>query len=365
MSSLIGGGAEKVLVDILEKFDYVTYDVTLLLVRREGVHLSRLPRQVKLLSLDSFTGYRPKYIVNKFTVIMWNKYVVNSVLGPSRFDTIISFMEGEALYFHSLITRKARRNISWVHIDLKSNHWSSRFFKSLKHEAKAYGKMDSIIFVSQKAREQFFDLFDLKANGKVIYNLIDGKTIIEKSQEYDIRRSSTFTICNVGRLSEQKRQDRLIEAVSILKKHYSIEVELWILGMGHLEESLRKQAKYLGVESQVKFWGFKANPYPYIAKADAFVLSSDTEGYPLVLCEAVCLCKPVVSTNVTGTKEVLGDNCGILCGTESTELAKAISLLVSDKTALAQQIKRSEERSQIFNIGKTMSQIYDEIQGNQ
>lgn len=87
------------------------------------------------------------------------------------YDTIVSFMEGESLRYHSLITNRANKNVSWVHIDLKQNHWSLNYFWDKEEELFAYKSMDSVIFVSEQARNAFHDLYPEVDNLKVILNL--------------------------------------------------------------------------------------------------------------------------------------------------------------------------------------------------
>lgn len=74
------------------------------------------------------------------------------LLKGEQFDTIVSFMEGAAVKFHSYIIHKANNNLSWVHIDLKQKHWSLDFFRNEKDEFRVYRKMDKIVFVSEDVK---------------------------------------------------------------------------------------------------------------------------------------------------------------------------------------------------------------------
>lgn len=359
MPTLEGGGAEKVLSDVLKYFDYSKYEVSLLLIRRTGIYLDSIPSPVKIYFLDDFTVKPIRYVVNRYTYRLWEKYKLGKVLGKSRYDTIVSFMEGEALYYHSMITDRAERNVSWVHIDLFKNHWTGGFFKSLRDEIKAYHKMDEIVCVSKQARINFLKLFGNDFRSTVIYNIIDKGNIVKKgSEQLNLDKGAQFTLCNVGRLSPQKRQDRLIEAVAILTHRYRLDVEVWILGTGGLEQQLRELAEKLGVAERVRFIGFRPNPYPYIKKSDVFVLSSDTEGYPLVVAEAICLGKPIVSTRITGPVEMLDGDVGVLTDLSADSLAFAINSLLTESGKAAEYSRKSLERSSIYEPTETMDEIY-------
>ena len=79
--------------------------------------------------------------------------------------------------YHSFILKQGIRHLSWVHVDLFNFHWTKRYFKSNKHEKKCYELMDDVIFVSNDAKNKFQQLFNVTTSTKVIYNLIDCKTI--------------------------------------------------------------------------------------------------------------------------------------------------------------------------------------------
>ena len=115
--NLQGGGAEKVLLDILNNFDYTTYDVTLLLFEGTGVYKDQVDSRVKIINLLSAReiatlGYLKKsnlwFIVNRFL-----RTKINKSLHDNTYDTIISFMEGVSIKCHSFIVNRAKRNISW------------------------------------------------------------------------------------------------------------------------------------------------------------------------------------------------------------------------------------------------------------
>lgn len=126
------------------------------------------------------------------------------------------------------------------------------------------------------------------------------------AQETDITpRPGRFTFLHAGRLVPQKNQALLFEAFARFRGQ---PVDLWMLGRGPLEPSLRAQADRLGISDQVHWLGFRANPYPIFRRADAFVLSSDFEGLPNVVIEAMLLGSAVISTRCPhGPEELIED----------------------------------------------------------
>lgn len=112
-------------------------------------------------------------------------------------------------------------------------------------------------------------------------------------------------ILNAGRLTTQKNQALLLRSFALIAESEP-DLQLVILGEGELESDLRQLADSLGLSGRVLMPGFQNNPYPWIRQAAAFVLSSEWEGLPTVLIEALALGVPVVSTDVpSGPAEIL------------------------------------------------------------
>ena len=103
-------------------------------------------------------------------------------------------------------------------------------------------------------------------------------------------------IVHVGRFNRQKRHDRLLQAFAKVRSN----VKLVLLGDGRLETDIRAQVDQLGLTGRVVFMGFRQNPYPLIKGAQALVLTSDVEGLPTVILEAICLGTAVVATDCPG-----------------------------------------------------------------
>jgi glycosyltransferase involved in cell wall biosynthesis len=136
-------------------------------------------------------------------------------------------------------------------------------------------------------------------------------------------------ILGVGRLARQKRFDVLVEAFAILLRRRP--ARLLILGEGDQRGALEAQTRRLGLDAeQVALPGYADNPYPYLAAADLFVLSSDFEGLPSVLIEALALGCPVISTDCPG------GSSEILHGGEVAPLVPA-----DDPSALAGAMERA------------------------
>jgi glycosyltransferase involved in cell wall biosynthesis len=220
--------------------------------------------------------------------------------------------------------------------------------------------MSDIVFVSEVAKDSFNQLFSIRQNirQKVIYNPIDTVEIMRQSMEFDVIKNK-FIVLGVGRLSEQKRFDRFIDVAKILSDK-KLDMEFWILGMGMLEANLKEKVNQLNLKDSVVFKGFVDNPYPYIKSADVFLLTSDAEGYPTVVCESLVLGKPIVMTEVSGARELLGNSeYGIITKDMVPEtIATEIEKLYLDKNLYHSYVMKSKMRSQIFQLDATMNEVY-------
>nr|WP_231557799.1 glycosyltransferase [Tetragenococcus muriaticus] len=113
---------------------------------------------------------------------------------------------------------------------------------------------------------------------------------------------------NIGRLSPEKDQEKLLQAFALLLKEEGPIHQLYLVGSGQLEKTLKAQTTAFGIEDNVIFTGQTNRALELLDKCDCFVLSSNHEGQPMTLLEAIALNKPVVATDIEGNRSVLGDD---------------------------------------------------------
>jgi glycosyltransferase involved in cell wall biosynthesis len=149
------------------------------------------------------------------------------------------------------------------------------------------------------------DIGATPASIDVIYNTLDLETVKYRAEEYCRDIPKEKYIIHVGRLDmSSKRHDILLKAY----KNADVSHKLILLGRGKDEDKIRSIIKELQLEEKVILVGFRENPYPWIKHADLLLLTSDFEGFGMVLIEALCLRTPVVSTNCpSGPDEILTD----------------------------------------------------------
>ena len=161
------------------------------------------------------------------------------------------------------------------------------------------------------------------------------------------RSKKGFTLLYVGRLVPLKDHVTLLRAVALTRAHHP-DVQLWIVGDGPLESSLRKHTRELGLNDSVTFFGEQADVSPFMLAADLFVSSSLTEGLPVSLLEAMSVGLPAVVTDVGGMGEI-------------ARLSGAVTLVPSSDpqgmaAALSNAIVRRQELSK---RGRLASHCYE------
>ncbi len=140
----------------------------------------------------------------------------------------------------------------------------------------------------------------------------------------------TRTFVTAGRLSPEKNHARLIKAFDIVHQEFP-DTRLVILGNGPLKASLAQLITDLGLHASVSLAGHQANPYDVMGRSDCFVLSSDYEGQPMVLLEALVLGLPVITTSFASVADAFPDGCGLVVESDEKALAKGmIAFLTGD-----------------------------------
>jgi glycosyltransferase involved in cell wall biosynthesis len=359
MPSLRGAGAERVLITILQNLDYGVYDVNLFLLYYDGEFISEVPAGVRTLYLFKKPQKRLRkletYLYKYFGISWVESFRIRTKIAK-RYDAIVSFMEGSALKYHSYIYRCTKNNISWIHTDFATNHYTICNSFSKHHEICSYKKMDTLIFVSKGALAHFERAFTNDCEKRVIYNPVDKNHILLQAQRYFVPKRK-FTICSVGTVMRTKGYDRILRIAKKLKDD-GFDLEFWIIGEGGLKAELIKERDLLGLETDVHFFGFKNPPYPYMKSADILFLPSLTEGFSMVICEAMCIGLPVVATNCTGPQELLDNGkYGILTEQTDESLENGLKSLIENPEILAKYKRLSEERSKIFDLDSTMKEI--------
>jgi glycosyltransferase involved in cell wall biosynthesis len=192
----------------------------------------------------------------------------------------------------------------------------------------AYKHFDKIVSVSAETKDLNFQnlnhiVQDAKNKFCYVTNCINYEAILKQANIKKCAQHSPnpdyINFINVARFSPEKRHDKLIYAFNKLCKKYS-HAMLYLVGDGDLFEQTQALVNSLEIKQNVIFTGHIDNPYVLINICDCFVLASDHEGQPMVLLEALTLGKPIIATNIVGSRSVIGENLGTLVDNSSEGL---------------------------------------------
>lgn len=353
-----GGGAERVLIDLLSHLDYNRYEVDLCLMVNGGILLPEVPAQVTVTPLwESYNWYYK--IAYRVSIWFRSNYLFKRVLKKKltkKYDTEISFLEGMPLKLHALMDTPAKK-ITWVHCDLFNFHYTHNQFVP-GEELGAYNKMDVVVAVSNDAMDAFSKRFrSCTAEKEVIYNPIDTDKILRMAKEETLAKKECLTIVTVGRLTLPKRMDRIIRLAQRFKKE-GVDACFQIIGDGELKDELLLLRKELDVEDRVELLGFQKNPFPYIQNADVMLLCSGYEGFGLVVCEAMCLGVPVVSTKTAGPTEIIDHNrYGLLCDHDDESIYQAVKEMLDQPELRKTYHNAGLKRAKFFTVENVIKKI--------
>ncbi|HPJ63641.1 glycosyltransferase [Lentimicrobium sp.] len=369
--SLEEGGAERVLVNLLKRFDYSRFRVDLFVVEKRGIYFDELPSQVEVFTLFNneflckiFNGLHVRFNFN--FVYRW--LTCRKIRG--HYDAGISFLDSgytDILFFlKSRITRK----VSWVHSSYQTYRNFEKFYtgaykkRVIKHR---YSKLDTIVFVSNDSKMEFEGIFGHFPSMKVIYNMIDASGVRYKaeapvSESFD---SNVTNIIALGVLLPVKGYDKLIRAARLLKDD-GIRFRIRILGNGDLENELRTLVKDLDLENEVILSGFINNPFPYLKLSDIFVMTSVSEGLPTALCEAMILGLPAVVTDCSGCRELVGSGqYGMMVKQSAVSIYRGLKEMIAMPEKQAYFRKKSLERAEVFDDDAILEQVYELLEFKQ
>ena len=156
---------------------------------------------------------------------------------------------------------------------------------------------------------------------------------------------------SIGTLNSVKAFDRIIRIAKRFQEE-GYHIHFQIIGEGGEEKQLKKQCCELGVQDIVSFLGFMSNPYPYLKESDIYVSTSRSEGFSLVICEAMCLGIPVVATPTAGAVE-------LLVGYDDDSIYQGLKKLINDKQLRQQYAKKAILHSEIFKADEVMRKVYE------
>jgi glycosyltransferase involved in cell wall biosynthesis len=291
------GGADRVTAILLRHFDRKRFDLTLALLRRDGEFISALPADVPVRELGSRSTWTAWLPAARVIRSLRPDVVLSTSSGMNIVAALASLLSGH----HSRLVLSERNTVSHGERTLKR-----KFVVALKR--RLYRGADMVTAVSAGVRADLIGVLGLRRDRTaVVYN-----PVVEQALETDsevtlsepwLEPGGAFVL-SAGRLVAQKDHATLLRAFRLVRDR--TKAHLVILGDGPLRGSLQQISAELGLTEDVHLPGFDKNPFRYMARCSAFVLSSRHEGLANVLIQAMACGAPVVSTDCPfGPSEII------------------------------------------------------------
>lgn len=362
INTLDGGGAEKVLVDLVNTIDRSKYDITLL----------SLLGGINKKNLEPFVRYRQviksdSTVIKKLFMFLLQKAVpyamFHKIFIGNNYDIEVAYLEG----FPTRVIAKGKSSaakISFMHTDCSKQNEALVLYKSKKEFLDEYKSFSKICFVSNVAMNGFEKAIGKLDNSIVIHNVLDIQKIKKLSHAGTSVSYSddAIKLVTVGRLTQVKNYTSLVKICSELEKKYNFE--LFILGEGEQRAEIEKIISENGVKS-VKLLGYNQNPYPYMKYADLYVCSSLAEGYSTAVTESIILGTPVLTTDCAGMDEILENGkYGMITENSYDGLKKGLEELLSGSGKLEKYTQAIAENSNALTGEKLLEayyELFDEI----
>lgn len=351
------GGAEKVLVNLVNNMNKNQFDITVLSLFGGGVNEKYLKTHINYQSIFSRTVPGNSKLMKVLSPERLHKKYIKE-----HYDIEVSYLEGPAARIVSGCRDKNTKLISWIHVEQHNKKVASQSFRSYAEALKCYSKFDCNVCVSEYVKKDFQSIFHTGKPVHVLYNTNETDQIKKDAKEQieeNVFDNHEVKLIGVGKLMPNKGFDKLERIhTRLIKEGYKIHT--YILGEGSERKKIEEATRKDGCSDTFTLLGYKENPYKYIAKCDIFVCSSVAEGFSTAATEALVLGIPVVTTKVSGMEEMLGrDNeYGIIVdGVDEKKLYEGIRVLLDSPEQLQYYKKKATQRGEAFEKGNTVRKV--------
>jgi glycosyltransferase involved in cell wall biosynthesis len=346
-SSLRGGGSERQTLMLLHRLDRNQFSPQLYLIDREGELLDQVPDDVPIHCFGDAARNNGWYYPGR--VLRQQIRHVRQILSQHSVDVVY-----DRTFHMTMIADPAcaKLRVPRVSTIVSPPHLAlpmvERRFVGIKRRrlAKAYRRARRVVAVSQQAADSAERYYHLP-NGwvQVVVNPVDVDETRRLASFDTVSRDARLTLVSVGRMTSEKGQHDLIEAILRCEQGWPDSLppmRLWMIGDGPLRSELESlwRDRSQGFHT-VEFLGAQRNAAPYIDAADALVLPSLFEGMPNVVLEAMALERPVIATRAGGTQELERQEPTIQWAEPGNpqSLAQAIRAFALNRIAAAERVQ--------------------------
>lgn len=347
------GGAEKVLVNLVNNMDRNKFDISVTVLFGGGVNEQFLKEDIH------YRYVFPKAIPgNSHLMKLLTPKQLHRLCVKEHYDIEVAYLEGPSARVISGCEDQDTKLITWIHSTMQLEKDVYESFRSMKEAESCYNYMDKIVFVSEGVRDAFMNNCDYKGKIEVLYNTMESQKIVCLSKE-DIEEhvEDKIKLIAIGTLKEVKGFDRLLRVIKKLTEN-NYPVHLYLLGIGPMQRLLEQFIEENGLQKDVSMLGYQTNPYKYIAKSDLFVCSSHSEGFSTAVTESLIVGTPVCTVDVSGMREILGESeYGMIVENNESALFKGIEKMIVQPEELEHYREKAIQRGRDFSTEKTVQAV--------
>lgn len=356
LSNLGNGGAEKVLVNLVNHMDTQQFDITVMTLFDEGENRERLASHIHYTSCMKKAR---KGLVQLMRCV--SPKLLHRLFIKESYDLEISYLEGIATRIVSGCQNPETKRIAWVHTEFVSKEFAAHVYRNFRETVECYERFDRIVCVSEQVRNRFCALIGITAQKTIVqYNTNDSDLIRALAQEPVtdcVFSENEFKIVAVGKIIQNKGFDRLAR---VLKKLLAdgLSLHMYIVGVGEDKEKIEKYLTTEGISHAFTFVGYKKNPYRYVSRCDLFVCSSYREGFSTAATEALIVGTPVLTVDVSGMRELLGEHndYGIIVPNDDDSLYQGLRDYIRNPELHQKYGMLAKKRGNCFNRDITVSE---------
>lgn len=259
-------------------------------------------------------------------------YFPINALNRKELVNVINDYKPDIIHAHdvraSVLAAMCHKNIKLV-CTMHGNDTRMKILSTKSISTLAFIKEASHVFwVSRSCLDDFIFKKTARRKSSILYNVVDKEDIYKKAR-LDCNYYK-YDVIFLGRLSNPKNPYRLLDVLKTAcgaKKNLKVA----IVGTGVLEEEIKERIKKENLENNIDMLGFVSNPMKILSCSQIMILTSDYEGTPMCVLEAMALGVPIVSTPTDGVKDLIeNDVTGFLSDNEN-ELARKIIEYVSNR----------------------------------
>lgn len=349
------GGAEKVLVNLVNNMDRSKFDISVTVLFGSGVNEQFLAPDIY------FRAVFPKEVPgNSKLMKLLTPKQLHRLCVKEHYDIEVSYLEGPSARVISGCEDLDTKLVSWIHVEQHTMDKLAGSFRSEKEARECYNRFDQTVCVSEYVYNDFCRILDFLKPCKVLYNTVESdKILLDATAEAPkLLDDGKIRLIAVGSLKGSKGYDRMLRIIKRLQNE-KYPIHLYVLGIGPLRQELEQYITELSLLDAVTLLGYDTNPYKYVAKCDLFICASHAEGFSTAATEALIVGTPVCTVEVSGMKEMLGEHneWGIVTENNEEALYLGIKRLLDDSALITHYRQMAVLRGKYFCTKNTVRAV--------